>query len=91
AAYILDRKGNFDTLINPEMIEVVDLEDEEDLAAVKELIEQHRQYTDSERAEEVLSDWEATSKLFRKVQPKGNVAVPIETKEEPAKKAVVKS
>ncbi len=86
-AYILDRKDRFDTLINPEMIEVVDLEDEADIAAVKALIEQHRDYTNSERAEEVLSDWDASLKLFRKVQPKRKAAP--EKAEEPTKKAAV--
>ncbi|HNE25869.1 MAG TPA: glutamate synthase-related protein [Pseudomonadales bacterium] len=41
----------------------------EDEALLKSLIERHAKYTGSERAQEILKDWESSRKLFVKVFP----------------------
>ncbi len=74
-AYILDEDGSFDELINSEMVEVVSLEDAADVEVVRGLVQRHFDLTASERAAQVLADWEAHQKLFRKVQAQANVAV----------------
>jgi glutamate synthase domain-containing protein 2/glutamate synthase domain-containing protein 1/glutamate synthase domain-containing protein 3 len=73
-AFVLDTDGRFEKLYNPEMVQVSPLEDPEDINAVKQLIYQHLEYTDSERAREILADWETWRAQFRKVHPKSDLA-----------------
>ena len=67
-AYIYDIDGDFETKCNMEMIELEKLSDhgKEEL---KDIIIEHKTRTDSERAEEILKDWEINSNKFIKVIP----------------------
>jgi glutamate synthase domain-containing protein 3 len=68
-AYVLDTNGDFNTKCNQEMVELERLEYQEEIAVVKGLIEEHREYTGSAVAERLLQDWENTVKTFVKVMP----------------------
>ena len=69
-AYVLDENGSFPTNINMQMVETEELADPAEIARVRKLVEQHLRWTDSERAREVLDNWEANVKRFVKVIPK---------------------
>ena len=82
-AFVLDLEEQFKKLYNDEMIEVVPLDDDNDIKFVKSLIYSHLEATESERAKDILADWETYRKKFHKVQPKSGIAVP--QKEDEAK------
>ncbi|MEZ5563217.1 MAG: glutamate synthase large subunit [Gammaproteobacteria bacterium] len=69
-AYVLDENGSFPDHINMQMVETEELADPAEIARVRDLIERHLRWTDSERAREVLDDWETKVKRFVKVIPK---------------------
>jgi len=69
-AYVLDEQGDFRDRVNPQMVTAERLEDPEEIAAVREMIERHGQYTGSERARQVLANWDASVKRFVRVLPK---------------------
>ncbi|CAN5453322.1 glutamate synthase large subunit [soil metagenome] len=71
-AYVWNQTGNFPRLFNPEMIEAVPLEDPEDIALLRGLIESHAQATGSARAQDILDHWDAHQDRFLKVQPKSD-------------------
>ena len=68
-AYVLDEKGDFPVRCNLEMVQLYQLEDAEEIAQVRELIERHARYTGSRRSEEVLANWEQLVPKFVKVYP----------------------
>ena len=59
----LERKCNLDTF------ELEELINENDLIGLKELIEKHYEYTDSEVAKNILNDWDNQIDNFVKVMP----------------------
>ena len=73
-AYVLDERPvdgvRFDKRVNLEMVEIGQLEDPEEIAEVREMIQRHYAYTNSEVAGRVLSDWEAYLPKLVKVMPK---------------------
>ena len=73
-AYVLDEQPvdgvRFDKRVNLEMVEIGQLEDPEEIAEVREMIQRHYAYTNSEVAGRVLSDWEACLPKLVKVMPK---------------------
>jgi glutamate synthase domain-containing protein 3 len=69
-AYVLDESGDFATRVNQQMVGIEGLEDPEEIAAVKALIERHLEYTGSVRARNLLDDWARTQGRFVKVLPK---------------------
>ena len=68
-AFVLDEHGEFADLCNAEMVYLEDLEDDDDIAAVRRLLEDHLAYTGSENARRVLDDWDAMLSKFVKVMP----------------------
>ena len=52
------------------MVEISGLEEPEDIAAVKAMVEKHLQYTGSARAKHVLDHWEKSVKTFVRVMPR---------------------
>ncbi|MEM1444008.1 MAG: glutamate synthase subunit alpha, partial [Verrucomicrobiota bacterium] len=81
-AFIYDEKGRFEKLYNPEMIEIVRLEENGEAAAtLKKLVEDHFEATESEKAKEILDNWSEALADFWCAQPKGGLA------EKPAKTA----
>jgi glutamate synthase (NADPH/NADH) large chain len=79
-AYVLDAKGDFASRCNMEMVELesiskdgtdVDLSDltRADETRLKGIIENHQRYTHSERAKEILDNWDEYLPQFIKVMP----------------------
>jgi len=69
-AYILDESGDFATRCNTSMVGLEKLEDPEEIKDLKQLIQQHIDYTESAIGERVLADWNAIAPKFVKVMPK---------------------
>ena len=68
-AYVLDEKGDFATRCNTEMSDVETL-DEEDLATVRQMVENHVKYTKSPKGSRILANWEEMAGKFVKVMPR---------------------
>jgi len=69
-AYLLDEAGTASARINRQMVETSGLEEAEEIAALKVLIERHHSLTGSRRAREVLDAWEARVPQFLRVVPR---------------------
>ena len=69
-AYVLDEDGDFATRINKQMVAIEHLDDNKEIDELHALIEQHRTYTKSARAQEVLDAWDKFVPRFVKVMPK---------------------
>jgi glutamate synthase domain-containing protein 3 len=69
-AYVLDESCDFAARVNKQMVGVEVLDDPEEIAAVRALIERHLEYTGSARARNLLDHWEQTVARFVKVLPK---------------------
>ncbi len=68
-AYIYNPGNDMDQHnFNMEMIELEELS-EEDKLELKGLIKNHRRFTESDIAQEILKDWDSNSKRFIKVMP----------------------
>ena len=68
-AYIWDRDGNFLQDCNLGMVELEQLQEDEDVAEVRRLVELHRRYTGSTVAQDVLDRWDEVVAQFVKVMP----------------------
>ena len=73
-AYVLDEEPVdgiwLANRVNPEMVEVEELNDPEERAEVRAMIQRHHAHTDSEVAGRILADWDAYVDAFVKVLPK---------------------
>ena len=69
-AYVIDEALTFTSRINPEMVELADL-DSADMELLRRLIREHEEKTVSARARNILVQWDEFVPLFRKVVPKG--------------------
>ncbi len=67
-AYVLDENDTFEQRCNMGMVELEALSTE-DAAYVAELLEQHVDFTGSEKAKQLLANWERTLGAFKKVIP----------------------
>ena len=68
-AYVYDPDDRLDARLNRGMVSLsTDLSDE-DRAMLRRLVENHHAYTESERAAELLADWEAAADDFVRVFP----------------------
>ncbi len=68
-AYVFDPHGTFTALVNTEMVDVEALDDE-DRAAVHQLVQRHHAMTGSTVAAHVLEAWTLEASSFRKVMPR---------------------
>jgi len=68
-AYVLDLPGDFEGKVNQELVELSGLEDPQEIAFVRGLIEDHHHYTGSELAARVLLDFNRALPRFVKVMP----------------------
>ncbi|KAI8067750.1 hypothetical protein BC940DRAFT_333325 [Gongronella butleri] len=73
-AYVLDLKGDFKQKVNMEMVQLETVNDDEFVAELRGLIEDHKHYTGSEIAAEVLAH-------FNEYLPKFVMVFPTEYKE----------
>jgi len=86
-AYVLDIEKDFLSKLNTEMVEASGLEDPEEIAYLRGLIEDHHHYTGSELAARILVDFNRALPRFVKVLPVDYKRV---LAEEAAKKAEAK-
>ncbi|KAF2274293.1 glutamate synthase [Westerdykella ornata] len=86
-AYVLDMHHDFEQKVNQEMVELSGIEDPQEIAFVRGLIEDHHHYTGSELAARVLNDFTRALSRFVKVMPTDYKRV---LQEEAAKKAEAK-
>src|SRR5213075_896051 len=56
-AYVLDETGDFPRRCNPEMVQLYPLDDAEEIALLRDMIDKHARYTGSERSQQVLDGW----------------------------------
>jgi glutamate synthase (NADPH/NADH) large chain len=68
-AYVYDPDDRFDERVNRGMVSVSATLDESDERMLRRLVENHRAYTGSDRAAELLDDWAATLDDFVRVFP----------------------
>jgi glutamate synthase domain-containing protein 2/glutamate synthase domain-containing protein 1/glutamate synthase domain-containing protein 3 len=68
-AYVLDADGSFETRCNFDLVELEALE-QDDVDAVRELVEAHLRFTGSKLAGVVLDHWELHLPQFVKVMPR---------------------
>ena len=68
-AYIWDRDGDFNLHCNLATVELEKIEDAEEEAEVKEMIQKHFDYTGSAAAEQVLNDWDGFLAKCVRVMP----------------------
>jgi len=68
-AYVWDRSGDFKSKCNMGTIDLEPVQDDEDVAELRELIELHKDYTGSTVAEHVLDQWPEILAEFVKVMP----------------------
>nr|XP_046492605.1 glutamate synthase [NADH] isoform X2 [Neodiprion pinetum] len=68
-AYVLDVDGSFKSKCNPEMVELLPLNQQSDIAYVKELLEEFIEKTGSLIAQELLKVWPEPTTRFVKVFP----------------------
>jgi glutamate synthase (ferredoxin) len=69
-AYILDEQGDFATRCNTQMVGLEKLTDPSEIAEVRQVIQKHADYTQSQKATQVLAQWEAMVPKFVKVMPR---------------------
>nr|WP_136688092.1 glutamate synthase large subunit [Halorhabdus amylolytica] len=67
-AYVLDEAGDFEDRVNTDMVHLEEL-DERDREMVRRMVQNHARYTDSDRATEILDNWEEYVPQFVKVMP----------------------
>ncbi len=70
AAYVLDETGQFHKNCNQQMVGLEKLLDPADVQQVREMIEKHHKYTRSQKAADVLGNWDEFLPKFVKVMPK---------------------
>ncbi|MDR3605754.1 MAG: glutamate synthase large subunit [Oligoflexia bacterium] len=68
-AYVLDEAGRFSSCCNTAMVELEAVQAPEDVDELRRLLEAHRDYTGSRKADSVLSRWPEVLNLFVKVIP----------------------
>ena len=69
-AYVVDEAGDFVQRCNGQMVGLERLDDPEEIAELKALIQRHADYTRSERALHILKSWDGYVPRFVKVIPK---------------------
>lgn len=68
-AYVLDQDGDFESKLNPELVDLDPL-DEQDKAFLKEKVSNHHKFTGSNVAQALLDNWDETLGKIVKVFPR---------------------
>ncbi|MCP4123205.1 MAG: glutamate synthase large subunit [Bacteroidetes bacterium] len=68
-AYVLDKEGNFEQNLNPEMVDLDPVETK-DIEFLQKMINNHYQYTKSVVARAILDNWQEAEGQFVKVMPR---------------------
>jgi glutamate synthase (ferredoxin) len=67
--YFYDQDGNFEKRVNREIVKVQKIVTPEGEAQLKTMIERHYELTGSERADDILSNWEEEKNKFFQIYP----------------------
>jgi glutamate synthase (NADPH/NADH) large chain len=78
-AYVWDKAGDFNTKLNPELVDLDPLE-QEDKDLLKSMLTKHVEFTGSDVAKTFLSDFEANAAAIVKVMPRDYKAVLLKRK-----------
>jgi glutamate synthase (NADPH) large chain len=68
-AYVWDPRKNFAARCNTGTVDLEPVEEDEDIVELREMIELHREYTNSPVAAKILDDWPTSLRRFVKVMP----------------------
>jgi len=68
-AYVLDENRDLYTRLNKEMVSLVNLTSKYDVLELKEMIEEHVAYTNSEKGKEILNHFGEYLPKFKKIMP----------------------
>ncbi|MCQ2578035.1 MAG: glutamate synthase large subunit [Treponema sp.] len=68
-AYVLDQNHDLYQRLNSQLVTMSELSEEHDIEVVKSLVEKHVKETGSARGKEILADWNASVKSFKKIIP----------------------
>ncbi len=74
-AFVLDEDSCITDKCTEEMLEIEDLQDKEDEDTVLKLIEQHYENTNSEKAKNILENWDEYKTKFRRIIPSAYKAI----------------
>jgi glutamate synthase (NADPH/NADH) len=85
-AYVLDIHHDFEQKVNQEMVELSGVEEPEEIAFLRGLVEDHHHYTGSELAARILLDFNRALPRFVKVMPVDYKRVLLEEKAKAAEK-----
>ncbi|WP_136715881.1 glutamate synthase large subunit [Halorientalis salina] len=80
-AYVLDREGDFEAKVNRGMVSTFDSLDDKDRRMLRRLVENHVAYTDSDRGQYVLDNWDEELDNFVKVLPDAYAEIIAENEE----------
>ena len=69
-AFVYDGDGDFHIRFNDGMADLEPVQDPEDVAILKGLIQDHKKYTGSTPAANILADWDAALQRFKKIMPR---------------------
>ena len=69
-AYVYDKYGNFEKNCNTELVFIEKVDCKQDKQQLKNLILNHKQYTNSNTANSIILNWEKELKKFVKIIPK---------------------
>jgi len=70
-AYVLDSEEKFAGRCNTELVELLRVDDQRELEALRTVIEWHLKKTHSKHAESILNDWDQVASSFWRVLPRG--------------------
>jgi len=68
-AYVLDEQRDFGRRVNPGMVDLEQIVDDEDVAVLRNLVERHHRFTESPKAAAILEAWDDYLPQFVKVFP----------------------
>jgi glutamate synthase (ferredoxin) len=68
-AYVFDEHGDFSKRCNSDMVQLFRLEEEEEIAFVREMVRKHIDYTGSQCAWRIMNRWKDSAGHFVKVYP----------------------
>ena len=80
--YFYDKEGDFGDKLNPEIVKMQRLCTPEGEAQLKAIIERHYQLTGSERADEILGNWDEEKNRFWQIYPPSESKTPMVVKSE---------
>jgi glutamate synthase (ferredoxin) len=70
SAFVLEDRDQFEINCNQDMVHLESLVEAEDIEAVKSMLKNHHEFTNSPVAEKILNDWDSYQSKFIKVMPK---------------------